>query len=184
MTTSWGQFPLIYNFDIRFYLRQLSRENGRTMTLPEVPKTEIDKWSASHFDAIWLLGVWQSGNESRTLALNNVHLSEESSALVSDWKSDDICASPYSIADYSIAEALGGEAALAEFRSRLAQRGMKLILDFVPNHTALEHLWVGKIVSFTFPFQRNDSNKWRRYLFLDGRWHPSRLRARSELPCL
>ena len=36
--TSWVQFPLIYNFDIRFYLRQLSNENGRTMTLRKFPK--------------------------------------------------------------------------------------------------------------------------------------------------
>jgi glycosidase len=143
MTTSWVQFPLIFNFDVRFYLRQLSRENGRTMTLAEVPDTEIDTWSASHFDAVWLLGVWQSGRQSRRLALNSLHLSDESTVFVTDWKSEDIFASPYSIADYRVAEALGGDLALAEFRSRLAERGIKLILDFVPNHTALDHLWVG-----------------------------------------
>ena len=148
MMTSWVQFPLIYNFDIRFYLRQLSRENGRRMTLVEVPDAEIDNWRAAHFDAIWLLGVWQSGNESRTLALNNLHLTEESATLVPDWKSDDIFASPYSIADYRVAAALGGDAALAEFRGRLAQRGIRLILDFVPNHTALDHSWVERNPEF------------------------------------
>jgi hypothetical protein len=146
--TSWVQFPLIYNFDIRFYLRQLSRENGRTMTLAEVPDAEIDNWRAAHFDAIWLLGVWQSGNESRTLALNYLHLTEESAALVPDWKSDDIFASPYSIADYRVAAALGGDLELADFKRRLAERGIKLILDFVPNHTALDHSWVERNPEF------------------------------------
>jgi glycosidase len=142
MTGSWVQFPLIYNLDARVQLRQLSEECGRTITLAEVPDAEIEKWSASHFDAIWLLGVWETGTQSRLLALNNLHLTDESTALVPDWKSDDIFGSPYAIADYRVAAALGGEPALAEFRSRLAQRGLKLILDFVPNHTALDHPWI------------------------------------------
>jgi glycosidase len=44
--------------------------------------------------------------------------------------------------DYHVTEALGGDAALAELRKRLAQREIKLILDFVPNHTARDHPWV------------------------------------------
>ena len=142
MTRSWVQFPLIYNFDVRVHLRELSKENGQTITLTAVPDAEIEKWSASHFDAIWLMGLWESGKQSRLLALDSLHLTDESTALVPDWKSDDIFGSPYAIADYRVAEALGGESALAEFRARLAERGIKLILDFVPNHTALDHPWV------------------------------------------
>ena len=138
MMRSWVRFPLIYNLDARVQLRQLSEESGRTITLAEVPDAEIEKWSASHFDAIWLLGVWETGKQSRLLALNNLHLTDESTALVPDWKSDDIFGSPYAIADYRVAAALGGERALAGFRQRLAQRGLMLILDFVPNHTALD----------------------------------------------
>lgn len=151
MTRGWIRFPFIYNFDVRVYLRQQSKENGRTITLAEVPDTEIEKWKASHFDAIWLMGVWESGKESRLLALDNLHLTDESTVLVPDWKSDDIFGSPYAIADYHVAEALGGDAALSEFRKRLAQKGIKLILDFVPNHTALDHFWVSTNREFYIP---------------------------------
>ena len=171
--TSWVQFPLIYNLDIRFYLRQLSKENGRTMTLAEVPGSEIEKWSASHFDAIWLLGVWQSGGQSRTLALNNLHLTDESAALVPDWKSDDIFPSPYSIADYRVAEALGGDPELADFKRRLAERGIKLILDFVPNHTALDHWWVGAQPEFyiSIPEERLEQMDEGAYFSTEGGTH-------------
>ncbi len=37
---------------------------------------------------------------------------------------------------------LGGDAALARLRERLRERGLRLMLDFVPNHTALDHPWV------------------------------------------
>ena len=36
---------------------------------------------------------------------------------------------------------LGGESALVRLRARLQKRGLKLLLDFVPNHTALDHPW-------------------------------------------
>ena len=37
---------------------------------------------------------------------------------------------------------LGGAAALARLRQRLQQRGLKLMLDFVPNHMAPDHPWI------------------------------------------
>jgi hypothetical protein len=37
---------------------------------------------------------------------------------------------------------LGGETGLAVARRELAKRGMKLLLDFVPNHVAPDHRWV------------------------------------------
>ena len=37
---------------------------------------------------------------------------------------------------------LGGDAALARLRERLRKRGLRLMLDFVPNHMGLDHPWV------------------------------------------
>lgn len=48
----------------------------------------------------------------------------------------------YLIRDFDrIAYSLGGEAALAELRAALSARGMKLILDFTPNHIGFTHPW-------------------------------------------
>jgi len=47
---------------------------------------------------------------------------------------------------YAVDEHLGGSQGLAAAREELASRGMRLILDFVPNHVATDHPWV-----FEFP---------------------------------
>src|SRR5262249_42323940 len=50
--------------------------------------------------------------------------------------------SGFAIVSYEVHPALGGRAALMRLRNRLRQRGLRLMLDFVPNHTALDHRWV------------------------------------------
>jgi hypothetical protein len=136
-------FPLVFPaFDVRLLLAQRSQEIGRPVTLADVPEAELKGWSNCHYDAVWLMGVWQTGEASRSLALSSSLQIEEWKSLVPDWQAADVASSPFSIADYRVAQSLGGEAALAEFRRRLAQRGIKLILDFVPNHTTPEHPWV------------------------------------------
>lgn len=62
--------------------------------------------------------------------------------LLPDFTPADVCGSCFAIKDYSVNEEFGGDAALARFRALLSERGMKLMLDFVPNHTALDHGWV------------------------------------------
>ncbi len=46
------------------------------------------------------------------------------------------------ITDYTVVPALGGNAALQRLRQRLRSRDVRLILDFVPNHVAVDHRWV------------------------------------------
>ena len=57
-------------------------------------------------------------------------------------REEDIAGSGFAITGYTVHRDLGGDAALARLRKRLRKRGLRLMLDFVPNHMGLDHPWV------------------------------------------
>ena len=59
-----------------------------------------------------------------------------------DLQEEDIGGSGFAIADYRVHPDLGGEPALKRLRARLKKRGLKLMLDFVPNHMGPDHPWI------------------------------------------
>ncbi|MGZ8143598.1 MAG: alpha-amylase family glycosyl hydrolase [Methylosarcina sp.] len=55
---------------------------------------------------------------------------------------EDICGSGFAITGYTLNNLMGESGVLLRLRDRLHWRGLKLMLDFVPNHTAPDHPWV------------------------------------------
>ena len=140
--TNGVDFPLSYELNTRVWLAELSCRYGYPVTLANVPDEELQKWSNFHFDVIWLMGVWETSPYSRELALQDDDLLRYLGEVLPDWTDADIVSSPYSVSAYRVPECLGGDAGLAILRERLHRRSMRLILDFVPNHTAVECTWV------------------------------------------
>jgi glycosidase len=58
-----------------------------------------------------------------------------------DFDPQDNVGSAYCIKDYRVDARLGGPEGLSVARSHLSERGMRLILDYVPNHVAPDHSW-------------------------------------------
>lgn len=134
-------YPSLYQINTRVWLHRLSRLADRAIGLNDVPDSELDTLAASGFDWVWLLSVWQTGAAGRAVSRGNPAWREEFGRVLPDLSEDDICGSGFAIADYSVSPSLGGPKALANFRHRLAERGIRLMLDFVPNHTGLDHRW-------------------------------------------
>ena len=88
------------------------------------------------------MGVWRRSALGRELALSHLDLLAEYDRVLPGWTPDDIPGSPYCIQAYEPDDRMGGWAGLDEARRQLQTRGIRLILDFVPNHTAFDHLWV------------------------------------------
>jgi len=142
MTTP--RYPALYQINTRVWLTDLSRDLGRAATLDDVPDADLDRFAAQGFDWIWLLSVWQTGAAGRLVSRANPEWRREFEETLPDLRDDDIAGSGFAITAYTVAEQLGGPAALARLRERLRSRGLRLMLDFVPNHTGLDHPWVDR----------------------------------------
>ena len=134
--------PLIYQINTRVWLTELSRSLRRPATLDDIPDTELDCLTKMGFDWIWFLSVWQTGPAGQRVSRSNHEWRREFEETLPDLCEDDIAGSGFAIIGYTVHRDLGGDAALARLRERLRKRGLKLLLDFVPNHTGLDHPWV------------------------------------------
>ncbi len=133
-------YPLVYEINTRSWLKELTLRFGHPVTLANVPELECARWEHLGFTHIWLMGVWTIGPRSGEVALASGAFAPSNPD--SGKEDAEITGSPYAVADYRICPSLGGEAGLSEFRRQLRGRGIKLILDFVPNHVGLDHSWV------------------------------------------
>jgi Alpha amylase, catalytic domain len=136
------RYPSLFEINARVWLDRLSCEAGRRLTLADVDDAVLDDLAQCGFDWVWLLGVWQTGAAGRAVSRSNPAWQPAFRAALADLTERDICGSCFAITAYEVDDRLGGRAALASLRARLAARGVRLMLDFVPNHTALDHPWV------------------------------------------
>jgi hypothetical protein len=134
--------PVVYEINTRVLLHELSQESGAAVTLADIPDRILDEWAGLGVDAVWLMGAWTTGALGRELAMGAPGLMEEYRRSLPDVVPEDVIGSPYAVQEYRIAPALGGGRALRTLRSRLAKKGIGLILDYVSNHTARDHTWV------------------------------------------
>ena len=126
---------ILYEVNTRVWLRELSEKEGRNITLADIPDREISRWSALGITHIWLMGVWQVGQKARGIALRywREHWSKEI-----DSSEEDVQGSPFAIEEYAVDARIGDALSLLMLKERLGRVGLRLILDFVPNHLGVD----------------------------------------------
>lgn len=134
--------PHLYEINTWVWLHELSLKMDRPLRLGDVPDREWNDLQAKGFDGVWLMGIWERSPRSQQIARAHPDLQKEYARVLPDWQPADVVGSPYSIRAYRPDPELSSWEQLEEIKEKLHDRGMKLILDFVPNHTALDHEWV------------------------------------------
>lgn len=129
----------------RPFLRILSEKYSRPITkISEIPESEFDEWKKMGFEWIWMMGIWQIGEYGLNHDRTRPNKIQKYNEICPDWKPEDVIGSPYAIVSYTINPELGKEEDILWLRKQLNQRGMKLMLDFVPNHTAFDSIEITK----------------------------------------
>jgi len=136
----WVSHPLILEINTIPWLHALSKRFEDTITLKNIPEEVIDEFR--NYNAIWMMGVWQRSIMSKKITQEHSGFQEEFKTALSDFSKVDIIGSPYAVKNYTVNPKVGGKSGLETFHSRLNALGKCLILDFVPNHTAIDHPWV------------------------------------------
>eukprot|EP00026_Physarum_polycephalum_P008012 Phypoly_transcript_08086.p1 GENE.Phypoly_transcript_08086~~Phypoly_transcript_08086.p1 ORF type:complete len:517 (+),score=51.11 Phypoly_transcript_08086:88-1551(+) len=129
----------MYEISIRPWLYSLTQKHGKSITkLSEIPKQEFQEIADLGFDVVWMMGIWQLGSYGPNFDKNNKGLLERLVSESPDFTPDDIIGSPYAVASYTCNPELGTDADILAMRKTLNGLGLLLMLDYVPNHTAVD----------------------------------------------
>lgn len=159
MSKKWPSYPGLYEINTWVWLSELSQEYGRHIDLASVPPAEWDAIAAYNFDAVWLMGVWERSPAGIAIANRNRGLLDDFRRALSDFRPEDNVGSPYCVRRYVVDARLGGTVGLARARRELSQRGMKLVVDFVPNHVAPDHPWALEHPEYFIRGSNDDATK-------------------------
>jgi len=147
--------PTIYEIDTPIFLYEIGQRAGHRLTLADVPAYEWDAIARPGIDTVWFMGVWKRSPIAREMAKGENWLQKA----LPDIRDEDLLGSAYSIQDYVVDDLLGGNDGLAIARSELQKRGIKIILDYVPNHVAIDHVWTLDHADYFLPGTEHELHK-------------------------
>lgn len=124
--------PSLYQVNTRLLLSRISKP-GKRAGLSEIP-AEYWHWLRSMgMDYVWLMGVWNTNEIGFEVERQDWEITKYTSILP-DLREEDLRGSPYAIDRYILDPQMGEMADLATLKGIVNKAGLKLILDFVPNH--------------------------------------------------
>jgi hypothetical protein len=146
--STWARNPRVYEINTWVWLSELSTKTKAPVDLSSVPSAEWDAIASLGFDTVWLMGVWERSPAGIAIANQNSNLLADFRRALPDFRPGDNVGSAYCVRQYVVDQHLGGAKGLDVARKELAKRGLRLILDFVPNHVAPDHPWVSQHPEF------------------------------------
>lgn len=129
MDREWMPNVVLLAKTVYVWLYQLSRAYGRPIsTLDQIPDEELERLASWGFTGLWLIGIWERSESSRTIKRK--------------MGNTEAAASAYSLFDYEISDELGGTPAYEILAGRAWKHGIRLASDMVPNHVGIYSKWV------------------------------------------
>eukprot|EP01100_Stratorugosa_tubuloviscum_P010254 TRINITY_DN437_c0_g3_i1.p1 TRINITY_DN437_c0_g3~~TRINITY_DN437_c0_g3_i1.p1 ORF type:complete len:526 (+),score=213.75 TRINITY_DN437_c0_g3_i1:58-1635(+) len=131
---------VMYEISTRPWLYYLTQKYNRKITrLADIPAQEFQSLADKGINMVWMMGVWSLGAYGLNHDKTDPGLLASYASVLPDYTQDDIIGSPYAITSYTCNPELGSDQDIATLRQLLHSMGLKLMLDFVPNHTAVDN---------------------------------------------
>ena len=130
--------PVLYEISTRPWLYELSKKYSKKISkIKEIPLEEFDEIKTYGIDYIWMMGVWKLGKIGLELDQK-----VDYSSVLPGFKKEDIIGSPFAITEYECNPEIGTDEDLLWLKMKLNEKNLKLILDFVPNHSAIDSIFI------------------------------------------
>lgn len=178
----WPNFPLLLEINIWTWLKFLSEKYNTPVTIGTIPADEFIGIAGKGYHAVWLMGIWQRSSQARAIACNLKPLRKEYNAALPGFSDADVVGSPYAIKAYRVDNRLGDEQQLIRLRQQLHEYNLKLILDFVPNHLAVDHEWMEEHPEFFVQGTEQDLLRVPRVYFSVPAGNETRIFAHGKAP--
>jgi glycosidase len=169
--------PKLYEINTRIWINRF----GTGKKLSDIPEGFFSELRKKGFDIIWMMGLWKTSPLVIKDCCFSVDLVSAYNKSLRDWSTDDVIGSPYSIDDYFPYPALGDMDDLINLKEKINSAGMKMFLDFIPNHFSAEsHL----VKSFPDLFLSGDEELLERdsYTFYSPQTNPGKIFAHGRDP--
>jgi hypothetical protein len=144
-----AKLPQMWEISTRPWLYSLSQKYQQNITkLSEIPMEEFQNLRNKGMDIVWLMGLWKLGEYGLHFDQTNSGLWQVYNRVLPGWKEADVIGSPYAVWSYDLNPELGSMADLVALKTKLNQMGLKLMVDFVPNHSAVDSPWASEHPSY------------------------------------
>ena len=181
--------PHLYEINTWPWLESLSRRLRPIADARRRSSTRSGTRSrALGIDLVYLMGIWRRSPLGRELARSNRRdVRRRTTARLPGWQPSDVVGSAYSHRRLRAGSAHRHRGTMLDACApKLHARGMRLIVDFIPNHTGFDHPWMARssrALRHARPrtFRRTRAVPRCRAV---GRRAVCRVRPRSELPAV
>jgi glycosidase len=123
----------IYEINTRVWIKRFSH-NGNVPRLIDVPTEYWETLASKGIKYVWLMGVWETVPETVEKYCFAEGLKNEYNQALPEWTEEDVIGSPYAVNNYNLNKELSTVGEFLQFKQNLNRIGLKVILDFIPNH--------------------------------------------------
>ena len=122
--------PKLYEINTRVWIKQF----GEKAKLNSIPLNVFQSLADKGINIIWLMGIWNTCFSTVEKYCFEIGLISAYNNSLKDWHKSDVIGSPFAIDMYEVNPDLGTLGDVLELKNKLNKIGLKLFLDFIPNH--------------------------------------------------